>query len=645
MMDSPLESALQKLTEIQRQAVEWDQGPLLVLAGPGSGKTQVLTCRIARLLDRARDQNFRVLALTFTNKAADEMKDRVAGFVPGLEDRATIGTFHSFCGQILRQHGVHLGINPDFAIYSTDDDRKAVLEDALRRARSEGKPGSPEDVKYLPLIDRMKSKLIEPAAAEASLATVADPQRVIATYQLYEDELRRVNALDFNSLIFEAYRLLKTYPAIASRYQRSYPHWLIDEFQDTNGAQYRLVRTLAGDKFRSIFAVADDDQIIYEWNGASYKQIQSFLADFSAQLIQLPTNYRCPAAIVEAANRLVVYNAQRTSTKKPLIAGKTELKYPPSEHIRLMVFETDEDEAAGIAQEIGDRDRSIWGQTAVLARTRALLDRMHKALQQREVPSVIAQRRDEFLSAEFRWLVASLRQIARPIDRRNVAVLVESFNRLAQATVSVEVVITDAETTGRGYLVTWLEMARTQQGLADAEANLLTLLSPSVSDPSTVRPVIEAILAEFGKKLVGPSADSDLAEDMAAWKELNRDIAGHIGKNAPLDQFLQELQLRSKEPTPKPDTVTLMTIHGAKGMEFDCVYFIGLAEDVMPSFQSRQKGDGSPEMEEERRNCFVAITRTKECLVLSRAESYRGWRKEPSRFLVEMELVGQKDSS
>lgn len=126
---------------------------------------------------------------------------------------------------------------------------------------------------------------------------------------------------------------------------------------------------------------------------------------------------------------------------------------------------------------------------------------------------------------------------------------------------------------------------------------------------------------------------------MAAWKELNRDIAGHIGRNAPLDQFLQELQLRSKEPTPKPETVTLMTIHGAKGREFDCVYVVGLAEDVMPSFQSRQKGDRSPEMEEERRNCFVAITRTKECLVLSRAETYREWRKEPSRFLIEMGLV------
>jgi len=147
------------------------------------------------------------------------------------------------------------------------------------------------------------------------------------------------------------------------------------------------------------------------------------------------------------------------------------------------------------------------------------------------------------------------------------------------------------------------------------------------------------MLGEFAEKTSGPEPKSDLAEDMSAWRELSRDIASHIGKNAPLDQFLQELQLRSKEPNPKPDTVTLMTIHGAKGREFECVYVIGLAEDVMPSFQSRQKGDRSPEMEEERRNCFVAITRTKECLVLSRADSYRGWPKRPSRFLVEMKLI------
>jgi DNA helicase-2/ATP-dependent DNA helicase PcrA len=636
--DSSLENALKKLTDIQRQAVEWDQGPLLVLAGPGSGKTQVLTCRIAQLLDRARDQNFRVLALTFTNKAADEMKGRVAGFVPGLEDRASIGTFHSFCGQILRQHGVHLGINPDFAIYSADDDRKAVLEDALRRAKSEGKAVSPDDVKYLALIDRLKSKLIEPGSAEGALSRLADPKAVVTTYQIYEDELRRINALDFNSLIFEAYRLVKAYPAIAARYRKSYPHWLIDEFQDTNSAQYRFIRTLAGEGFRNIFAVADDDQIIYEWNGASYQQIQAYLADFSAQLIQLPTNYRCPAAIVEAANRLVVYNAQRTSTKKPLIAGKTELKYPPAEHMQLRVFATDEEEAAGIAQEIAQRDRSLWGKTAVLARTRALLERMHRALQERDVPSVIAQRRDDFLSAEFRWLVASLNQLARPLDRRNVAVLVESFNRLANTTISVEQVTTDAETTGRSYFNTWLEAAG-KQDIAPAHAGLLKLFLPAASDPAAVKAAVEGILGEFAKDTTGPEANPDLVEDMAAWRELSRDIAGHIGKSAPLDQFLQELQMRSKEPSPKADTVTLMTVHGAKGKEFDFVYVMGLAEDVMPSFQSKQKGDRSPEMEEERRNCFVAITRTKECLVLSRSESYRGWRKEPSRFLVEMELV------
>jgi DNA helicase-2/ATP-dependent DNA helicase PcrA len=642
-MTTPLEAALSELADIQREAVEWREGSLLVLAGPGSGKTQVLTCRIASMLESSKGQNFRLLALTFTNKAADEMKGRVATFAPGLEDRANIGTFHSFCGQILRQHGVHIGVSPDFAIYSADDDRKAVLHDALRRAQAEGKDASPDDVKYLGLIDRMKSRLIDPGSAEAVLSRQVDTKRAVATYLLYEEELRRINALDFNSLIFEAYRLVTTYPAIAARYHRSYPYWLVDEFQDTNSAQYKLLRALAGNEFRNLFAVADDDQIIYEWNGASYKQIQSFLTDFSAEVIQLPTNYRCPPAIVEAANRLVVYNAQRTATKKPLIAGKTEVKYPVEEHIQLRQFETDEEEALKITREIAERGATIWGQTTVLARTRALLERMHKALQEREVPSVIAQRRDDFLSAEFRWLVAALRQIARPLDRRNVAGLVEAFNRLVGIAVSVEQVITDAETTGRGYLTTWIETAKTQQSLETAEANLIDLISPCVSDPAAVKPAIESILGEFMKKLTGPDAHSDLGEDIAAWKELSRDISGHIGKNAPLDQFLQELQMRSKEPTPKPDTVTLMTIHGAKGREFDFVYVIGLAEDVMPSFQSKQKGDRSPEMEEERRNCFVAITRTKECLVLSRAESYRGWRKAPSRFLVEMGLVDPKE--
>lgn len=238
MTKSPLELALEKLTEIQRRAVDWDQGPLLVLAGPGSGKTQVLTCRIARVLDASREKSFRILALTFTNKAADEMKARVANFVPGLEERANIGTFHGFCAQILRQHGIHLGIKPDFAIYAADDDRRAVLQDALRRAASEGQPASTEDVKYLGLIDLMKTRLIEVSAAERFLTRFDDRDRIALSYRLYEDELRKLNALDINSLIFEGHRIATTFPAIATRYRISHPYWLIDEFQDTNSAQY-----------------------------------------------------------------------------------------------------------------------------------------------------------------------------------------------------------------------------------------------------------------------------------------------------------------------------------------------------------------------------------------------------------------------
>jgi DNA helicase-2/ATP-dependent DNA helicase PcrA len=632
---SSLGIALEQLTDIQRQAVDWGDGPLLVIAGPGSGKTQVLTARIARLLDTSRDQKFRLLALTFTNKAADEMKARVASFVPGLEERAYIGTFHSFSALVLRQHGVHLGINPDFAIYSSTSDREAVLQDALDRSGPAPELRGETDARFLPVIDRLKEEFIQPSDAEAELSHLDDAQRIAIAYRLYEEELRRINAMDFNSLLFEAYRLMTQFPAIAARYRRSYPFWLIDEFQDTNIAQYRLLQSMSGGEFKNVFSVADDDQIIYEWNGASYKQIQAFLADFAAPSIQLPTNYRCPPAIVDAANRLVVYNSKRTAAKQPLAAGKLSMRYPASEHLQVRVFDTDEEEAAGVAREIADRGTLTWASTAVLARTRYLLDGVNRALHANGVSSVIAQRRDEFLSPEFRWFAAALKQVARPLDRRNLGIVVEAFNRLAGCSVSVDEVISDSETTGKGYLATWI-------GLAEGEGSrisLLGFLTPCATDPIAVRGAVDAIVGEFEQEVANRDADSDLREDLRAWRELSRDIASQVGKQASLDEFLQELQLRSKEPSHRPNTVSLMTVHGAKGREFDFVHVIGLAEDVMPSFQSRKKGDATPEMEEERRNCFVAITRTKECLVLSHAKQYRGWPKEPSRFLIEMGLV------
>lgn len=638
MKNEDLENALKGLAPIQKEAVEFKDGALLVLAGPGSGKTQVLTCRIAKLLADSPDESFRILALTFTNKAADEMKTRVNTFVPGTDERATIGTFHSFCAQVLRQHGVHLGIQPDFSIYSQDEDRAAVLQEAVKGADLPAVPYATDDSRFLALIDKLKSRLIGPDQAGESLKKLQEGDRAVKVYKLYESELRRVNALDFNSLIFETHRLFTTFPAIASRYRKSYPFWLLDEFQDTNHAQYALIKTMAGSDFKSIFAVADDDQIIYQWNGASFRNMQKFTADFGARSLQLPTNYRCPPAIVEAANNLVAYNAERTSKKTPLLAGKKNLQLPAKDHVKLLVFGNEDEEAAGIAKEIAKRPRNTWSEIAILARTRALLERVQGELQKCKVACQMAQRRDDFLSAEFRWFVAVLKQVVRPTDKRNMSGVIDYFNRVAGNKISSDQAMVEAEAEGQNYLTTWL--------VSIAAAKDSTPLKPLVSiaqqllkQPQDFRKICEAFLSEMEARTKDPSQNADLAEDVAAWKEISREIGSTIGKTIPLDQFLQELQLRSKEPTPKAQTVRLMTIHAAKGREFDFVYLIGLAESVLPSYQSIQKGDSSAEMEEERRNCFVAITRTKESLVLSRAENYRGYSKEPSRFLTEMGFV------
>ncbi|TPI29248.1 ATP-dependent helicase [Mesorhizobium sp. B3-1-9] len=633
-MTDAFDAALAQLTDIQRQAVEWRNGAVLVLAGPGSGKTQVLTCRIAKLLRDAPEKNFRVLALTFTNAAADAMKARVATFAPGLEERADIGTFHSFCGKVLRQHGVHLQISPDFIIYSRDQDREALLYDALGEAAARGESFSRDDARFLPLIDRLKSRLIGPSEAESALRDSPSAEAVAKVYELYESELRRLNALDFNSLIFETYRLATKFPTIAARYSRSHPYWLLDEFQDTNSAQFKLVSILAGDTFRNIFAVADDDQIIYQWNGASFRHIQGFRNDFSAELIQLPTNYRCPPVIVKVANKLVSYNTTRTPAKLPLVPGKADVR-PESQQLHVRRFDTETDEADGIADEIAELGQANWHSAVVLGRSRGLLDRMLRALGNRGVPAYVAQRRDDFLSPELRWLVAVLSQLAHPLDRRNFGVLVEAFNRMTDTSTAVAQLLADAETSGRSYLDTWLLNVGADQPLGQ----LLSALRDTIGGSKSVRQFIDQATAIFEETSKAFDRATDLAEDVKAWKSLSSDIGRHIGRNAPLDQFLQELQLRSKEPAPKSGSVTLMTIHSAKGREFDNVFVVGLAEDVMPSYLSRQKGDTSPEMEEERRSCFVAITRTKESLVLSWADYYNGWAKAPSRFLVEMELI------
>lgn len=632
MMSSPLKSTLDELTEIQRRAVDWNNGPMLVLAGPGSGKTRVLTCRIGRLLDSSRDQRFRILALTFTNKAASEMSSRVTALVPGLEGRTSIDTFHGFCAQVLRQHGVHLGIKPDFAIYSLTADRQAVLEDAL--GHNHAHDPDPDNMKLLPWVDRLKIRLVTPQEAEQwMLATNRVPAavacRVAHAYCRYEEKLRDLNALDFNSLILEAYRLFG-YPALARQYQRSYRYWLIDEFQDTNSAQYALLRRMAGQDFRDVFAVADDDQTIYEWNGASVRRISDLVRDFSCEVVQLPTNFRCPPRIVDAANRLVVYNAARAPAKPPARAGRCDLPLPDERQIRFREFASDRDEAAGIAGEIGNLDVEARGGTAVLARNRWLLELTRDALTDRGVPAQIVTRRDDFVSPQMRWLVACLRQISRPLDRRNMGLVMQAFDSFATSPLDWEELASRSETDGANLLETWVAPVREaeiSQPLADAVDVIAKLATRRIKLPAAIQKIVQ--------DFENDDPDDDMKEDLNAWRRILREIRAAQGLVS-LDRLLQELQLRSKEPVAEPGTVTLTTIYGSKGLEFDTVFLIGLAEEVLPSWHSVRKGNGSPALEEERRVCFVAITRTRRRLILSRAHRYRGYSKEPSRFLHEM---------
>ncbi|CAH1666043.1 ATP-dependent DNA helicase UvrD/PcrA [Hyphomicrobiales bacterium] len=632
-MTEELRAALDRLSPTQRQAADWGEGAALVLAGPGVGKTTVLTARIARILDSTRTRNFRILALTFTTKAGDEMRERVEALVPGLTDRTFIGTFHSFCAQVLRQHGSHIGIKPDFGIYDQDDDRKELLREALEAAAKQGEPVSADDTRWLRAIDQLRSSLVSPEKTARHFRDTVAGERAARVYAIYEKALRDNNAMDFNGMILDACRLAHQVPAVAARTRQSYPYWLIDEFQDTTPAQYRLVKFFAGESFKNVFAVADDDQIIYQWAGASYRQIVQFRENFSPGLIQLVENRRCPALIVQAANNLIAHNADRTPGKEPLVSTLADR----GSSIQQRIYQTEADEADGVADEISARPESERGQIAILGRTRAVLQPVLDALKSRGIAASIATRRDRFVSPQFVWLQSCLELSLRPGDRQVFTAMAAAANRVAGIELDSGLLLAEAAASGTSYLEHWAlaaaacdsEVARTLSALA------LRLIGSRASWQQITTDAMQFLMstAETPEGVVG-----DAAEDRAAWDVAARAIRAEKGGAPDLDELLQGLKLRPKEPPVDPTAVRLLTIHAAKGLEFDYVWLIGMAESVLPSWQSLKHTAPPSELEEERRNCFVGITRTKKLLTLTRAEQYQGYRKSPSRFLAEMNL-------
>ena len=418
---------------------------------------------------------------------------------------------------------------------------------------------------------------------------------------------------------------------MAERTRRTYPYWLIDEFQDTSPAQYRLIQLAAGDGFKNVFAVADDDQIIYQWAGASYRQIEKIRTDFRPELIQLVENHRCPPEIVGAANLLVAHNTFRTPGKRPLVAAKEATP----ESVSLRLFDTDAAESKGIAAEIAHSDSATWGQTAILGRTRSLLVPIQQELISQGVKAVIAQRRDRFISPQFTWLQACLDQALHPNDARTFKVLVDSANRIAGQDLDPAILAAEADGARVAYFEHWGKASMALGNpVGTAIGGFAVRLAQSRNSwPQIVREALPVLVNSANS---GEGVISDAADDKAAWDTCVKEIRAEKGGNVELDELIQGLALRSKEPPRDPSSLTLLTIHASKGLEFDTVYVAGLAESIMPSWQSINKGNQSPEMEEERRNCFVAITRTRKALILSRAARYHTWAKGPSRFLSEM---------
>jgi DNA helicase-2/ATP-dependent DNA helicase PcrA len=597
------------------------------------GKTTVLTTRIARILDSTRNRNFRILALTFTTKAGDEMRSRVETLVPGLTDRAVIGTFHSFCAQVLRQHGSHLGIKPDFGIYDRDEDREELLRDALGQAAARGEPVTSDDTRWLRAIDQLRSSLVSAAKTAQHFRDPRAGKRTARVYNIYENALRERNVMDFNGMILDTCRLAHQIPAVAARIRQSYPYWLIDEFQDTTPAQCRLVRFLAGDSFKNVFAVADDDQIIYQWAGASYRQIAAFRQHFSPDLIQLVENRRCPPEIVQAANNLVSHNAERTPGKALLVSTLPDA----GPAISLRMFQTDAEEATSIATEIAGADASVWGQTAILGRTRAILQPVLEALRNAGVAASIATRRDRFVSPQFIWLQSCLDQSLRPTNRQVFTTMAGAANRIAGTELDAAILAAEAESLGVSYLEFWALAARNCSN--ETAGRLADLALRLIQARATWPTMVSEAIAWLPQTAAGPNGTvSDADEDKAAWVVATRAIRAEKGGEPDLDELLQGIALRPKEPPPDPKAVRLLTIHAAKGLEFDYVWLVGVAESILPSWQSLKTNAQPAELEEERRNCFVAITRTKKHLVLSHAKEYRGWQRKPSRFLAEMNL-------
>ena len=618
------------LNNNQRHAAEWGDGPLLVLAGPGSGKTTVLTLRIADLIGNNPHESFRILGLTFTVKAANEMLDRIRELTENKSRRIKLCTFHSFCTDVLRQHGSQLGLKPDFSVITDNKDRIAVLSEM--RDNDELEDDGPEDC--LKKIDIMFTHGITVDELPNYFKNgQEDKCRALQNvFRGYLERLVRDNQLDFGSMLYFTRELLESKPRIARQVRTVYRYVCVDEFQDTNLAQYKILRLVAPDVSANLFVVADDDQIIFQWNGADPKRLEELEHDYRLQIIQLPENYRCPAEIVEIANRLIAYNPGRTPEKlggisKNQVTGNVEVKG----------FADFDDEVAGLISEIRPVPKNHRENCLVIARSNKLLFQVREAMISTGLNAEIVSKQQDFVSPPVQLLYFVLKVTNSPNSRSLLNNLCSAASQVSGITVSSEDVSAKANVENLTPLRAFFSLLSENEIIGSFAECGQELLCDSLDYQEFVK-IVFSIFDELNQVEGTDEVYPDYSNDRQSWHRIAESVRSAHGEKVSLHHFLQVMDLSPKTQPLLKDCVRLQTVHTAKGVEFENVYVIGLAEDQFPTYFAIKNGELA--IREERRNCFVAITRSSKNLYLSYAQNYFGWGgKQPSRFLKEMGIV------
>ncbi|MBM3948326.1 MAG: AAA family ATPase [SAR202 cluster bacterium] len=641
MSNASAENLLKGLNAPQREAIEHIQGPLLIVAGPGSGKTRVITHRIAYLVRICGVSPHRIAAVTFTNKAAREMKERLERLLGPASRELTASTFHTFCAAVLRREGEAIKLSRDFTIYD-DDDQVSIIKRAMKETGVDPKQFAPRAI--LSAISGAKSQLLDAEGFRLNRRNYFD-EIVAKVFERYGKLLAAASALDFDDLLLKTYYLFDKAPDAAAKYQKRFLHLMIDEFQDTNIVQYAIARQLA-QVHRNLCVVGDPDQSIYSWRNADIRNILSFQHDYpDAKIIALEENYRSTKTILEAASGLIAQNEQRvekalwTSNAKgvPIVVAEA---YDEQEEAQTVLREV---------QALAREDHKL-GDIAVMYRVNAQSRALEEACLRYGVPYQLVGSLRFYQRQEIKDLIAYMRLVANPDDDASLARVVNVPPRgIGDRTLDELTRLSRELGTSMFQAVGALQAPDGQPGvqLAPRAVQALTNFRDLIiklqeqADSKNLVELVDLVLERTGYKahvLDEAEQGEERWENVQELRSTAKDYV-EMPSNEGLTAFLERLALVSDTDNlqDRSDAITLITLHQAKGLEFSAVFIVGMEEGILPHSRSMESQE---EMEEERRLCYVGVTRAKERLYLLRAfrRGFRGGSEPnlPSRFLADI---------